>query len=156
MIEGYEQPDVLEIDEKLRLVKYYPDYDTTLRWYQDPDVCRQVDNIDHVYDLGLLTGMYSYLSTKGECYYLQLTENGKSVIVGDISLWDGNIAIVVSKPYQNRHLGRKAIMRMLDRAREIGWTEVKAEIYDFNAQSRTCFTSVGFRQVGREQFIMEL
>ena len=53
MIEGYEQPDVLEIDETLRLVKYYPDY-------------------------------------------------------------------------------------------------------DFNAQSRTCFTSVGFRQVGREQFIMEL
>lgn len=28
--------------------------------------------------------------------------------------------------------------------------------YDFNAQSRTCFTSVGFRQVGREQFNMEL
>jgi len=37
------------IDEELTLVPYYPNYDETFTWYQDKDVCKQVDNIDHVY-----------------------------------------------------------------------------------------------------------
>jgi len=30
-------------DEEVTLVKYYPNYKTTLEWYQDLDVCKQVD-----------------------------------------------------------------------------------------------------------------
>lgn len=42
------------IDSEIKLVKYYPNYGTTLKWYQDLDVCKQVDNRDEVYDLALL------------------------------------------------------------------------------------------------------
>ena len=43
-----------EIDEKVGLVPYYPNYDVTSEWYQDLDLCKQVDNRDTVYDLPLL------------------------------------------------------------------------------------------------------
>ena len=31
------------VDEEISLVPYYPNEETALPWYQDPDVCRQVD-----------------------------------------------------------------------------------------------------------------
>ncbi|HAJ66453.1 MAG TPA: GNAT family N-acetyltransferase, partial [Clostridiales bacterium] len=37
------------VDPEITLIPYYPNSDVTLAWYQDPDVCRQVDNIDHPY-----------------------------------------------------------------------------------------------------------
>lgn len=39
------------VDSEITLVQYYPNYKTALAWYQDPDLCRQVDNIDFVYSL---------------------------------------------------------------------------------------------------------
>ena len=59
------------VDHDIVLIPYYPNPSVSLAWYQDIDVCRQVDNIDHVYDLYLLNRMYDYLSTHGDCYYIQ-------------------------------------------------------------------------------------
>ena len=56
------------VDAEISLVPYYPNEETALPWYQDPDVCRQVDNIDHVYTSERLNAMYTYLSTHGACY----------------------------------------------------------------------------------------
>ena len=47
------------VDEEIVLVRYYPNYKTTLAWYQDLDLCKQVDNRDTVYDLELLKCMYA-------------------------------------------------------------------------------------------------
>ena len=49
------------IDSEVKLVKYYPNYQTALKWYQDQELCRQVDNRDNVYDMDLLKAMYKYL-----------------------------------------------------------------------------------------------
>ena len=57
------------IDEELTLVPYYPNYDETYTWYQDKEVCKQVDNIDHVYSMETLVAMYTYLSAHGYCFY---------------------------------------------------------------------------------------
>ena len=43
------------IDDEIILVRYYPNYKTALGWYQDLQLCKQVDNRDSVYDLSLLT-----------------------------------------------------------------------------------------------------
>ena len=59
------------IDEEIELVPYYPNYATTLTWYQDLDLCKQVDNRDTAYDLPLLKRMYDYLNTHGDLYYIQ-------------------------------------------------------------------------------------
>lgn len=59
------------IDSDIRLIPYYRNDSASLPWYQDLDVCRQVDDRDTPYDLTLLHQMYDYLSTHGECYYIE-------------------------------------------------------------------------------------
>ncbi|MGM9668661.1 MAG: GNAT family N-acetyltransferase [Faecousia sp.] len=156
MIDGFVQPRQIVVDDELTLVKYYPNYRRTLPWYQDLTLCRQVDNIDHPYDMNRLRGMYRYLSSKGECYYLKVRERGRTRLVGDISLYDGKISVAICREYQNRHLGRRAVRALLDRGREIGLPWVDAEIYPFNRQSRKMFLAVGFRQIGEEWYRYDL
>lgn len=137
------------VDQEITLIPYFPNSDVTLAWYQDLDVCKQVDNIDHVYTLDLLNGMYTYLSTHGACYYIRY----RGTLVGDVSLRDnGEVCIVVCKGYQNQHIGRRCIVNMLDLAREKGLKEVKANIYSFNIQSQKMFESVGFQKESEEWF----
>ena len=141
------------IDEELRLVPYYRNDAVSFPWYQDPDVCRQVDNREGPYTLELLHRMYDYLTTHGECYYIEY--NG--VLAGDVSLRDdGEIAIVVCKEYQNRHIGRRCVGEMLRLAREKKMYEVKANIYSFNAQSQRMFRSVGFEETDKEWYRYQL
>ena len=141
------------VDSEIRLVPYYRNDEESLPWYQDPDVCRQVDNIDHVYDVERLHAMYDFLSSHGDCYYIEY--QGK--LVGDVSLRDNSeVAIVVCREYQNSHIGRRCIGEMLKLAEEKGMDSVKANIYSFNEQSRKMFESVGFVQTSEEWFEYKL
>lgn len=138
-----------QVDENISLVPYYPDYDMALRWYQDPQLCKQVDNIDFVYDLDRLKRMYGYLTAHGECYYIEYG----GILVGDITLRENEeISLVVSREYQNRHIGRKCVKNILELAEEKGMKQVKAEIYSFNEQSRKMFLSAGFKHVGGDWY----
>ena len=137
------------VDQEITLIPYYPNPEVALAWYQDPDVCMQVDHIDHVYTPELLNNMYTYLSTHGACYYIEY----RGTLVGDVSLRDNEeISIVVCKEYQNLHIGRRCIVDMLALAREKGLKEVKANIYAFNTQSQKAFEAVGFRKVSDEWY----
>ena len=73
-------------------------------------------------------------------------------MIGDITLCRGEIAIVIAKEWQNRHLGRKCVRAVLQRAKQIGYRRVEAKIYPFNLQSRAMFLSVGFFQVSDETY----
>lgn len=156
MIKNFEQLKKIVVDDNLSLVKYYPYYSKTLGWYQNLDLCKQVDNIDFVYDLERLKKMYKYLSKNGECYYIKLFENGRYYLIGDISLCNGEISVVISKEFQNRHLGRKAVLSILKRASEVGLKEVKAKIFDFNLQSKKMFLALGFEKIGNEEYIYKI
>lgn len=46
--------DARVIDEDIKLISYYRNDEESLPWYQDLDVCKQVDNIDYVYDVDKL------------------------------------------------------------------------------------------------------
>lgn len=61
-------------NNRLSLIPYYPNYKTALAWYQDLELCRQVDNIT----------MYHSLDTHGDCYDIQYEGN----LVGDVTLQD--------------------------------------------------------------------
>lgn len=141
------------VDEEIRLVPYYPNEEVALKWYQDPQLCKQVDDIDCVYTLDKLRAMYRYLSTHGDCYYIEY----KRCLVGDITLrFDGEIAIVVCKEYQNQHIGRRCVKNIMELAKEKGLKEAKARIYSFNTQSQKMFLSMGFRSVGDDWYTCEL
>ena len=137
------------IDKEIKLFPYYRNDEVSLPWYQNFDICKQVDNRDDPYDLELLHCMYDYLSSNGDCYYIEY--EGK--LVGDVSLRDnGEIAIVVCKEYQNRHIGRRCVLDMLKLAKEKGMSKVKANIYSFNKQSQTMFQSIGFVKTEEEWY----
>ena len=137
------------IDDEIKLVPYYRNDEVSLAWYQDLDVCKQVDNRDEPYDMELLHSMYDYLCAHGDCYYIEY----KGTLVGDVSLRDSTeLAIVVCKEYQNRHIGRRCIADMIALAREKGMEKVKAEIYSFNTQSHAMFMAAGFKQVDKEWY----
>ena len=137
------------IDDDIKLIPYYRNDEASLPWYQDLDVCKQVDNIDHAYDVDKLHAMYDYLSSHGDCFYIQYQD----VLVGDVSLRDNaELAIVICKEYQNRHIGRKCILDMIELAKEKGMDKVTANIYSFNIQSQRMFQSIGFTQTEDEWF----
>lgn len=109
------------VDDEIALVDYYPAYDTALAWYQDPQLCRQVDNLDGVYSLEKLKAMYTYLTTHGECYYIEY--NGK--LVGDAALVGDTVCLVVCREYQNRHIGRRCVQALAELAAEKGRTRLR-------------------------------
>lgn len=129
------------IDSELQLIPYYPDYATALPWYQDLSLCKQVDNRDTPYDLELLQRMYNYLNSHGDLFYIQY----QNTLCGDVCLQpSGEINIVIAKPFQNKHIGRRVIGELITLAREKGISELYAKIYSFNNQSQAMFQSVGF------------
>lgn len=137
------------IDNEITLIPYYRNDEVSLPWYQDPDVCKQVDNRDEPYTLELLHCMYDFLSTHGDCFYIEY----KGVLVGDVFLRDNaEVAIVICKEYQNRHIGRQCVLDMLALEREKGMKTVKANIYSFNKQSQMMFQSVGFEKKEEEWY----
>lgn len=137
------------IDGELRLIPYYRNDAASLPWYQDLTVCKQVDDRDTLYDVELLHRMYDFLSTHGDCYYIEY----QGVLVGDVSLREnGEIAIVVCREFQNRHIGRRCVLEMLRLAGEKGMARVRANIYSFNRQSQRMFLSVGFVQTDEEWY----
>lgn len=141
------------IDDEIRLIPYYRNDAASLPWYQDMDVCRQVDNRDVPYDLERLHRMYDYLNAHGSCYYIEY----RGTLVGDVTLRDNaEIAIVVCKEFQNRHIGRRCVLDMLKLARERKMERVTANIYAFNAQSQRMFQSVGFEKTDEEWYACAL
>lgn len=140
------------VDAEIVLIPYYPNYEVTLEWYQDLALCRQVDNIDHAYTLDDLKKMYNYLNTHGDCYYIAY----KNRLVGDITLKEDEISIVICKAYQNLHIGRRCVQNILKLAKEKGLSQVKAQIYAFNKQSQRMFLSIGFVHTENDWYIFDL
>ena len=141
------------VDKEITLIPYYRNDEVSLPWYQDLDVCKQVDNRDEPYDLELLHRMYDYLCLNGDCYYIEYRGN----LVGDVSLRDNTeVAIVVCKDYQNQHIGRRCVKEMIKLAREKGMKTVQANIYSFNEQSKKMFESIGFIKTDDEWFCFNL
>lgn len=141
------------VDSEITLVQYYPNYNTALAWYQDPELCRQVDNRNSAYDLDLLKRMYKYLDRHGDLFYIKY----KNRLCGDVCLQpNGEINIVIAKPFQNRHIGRRVIKEMIQMAREKEIPELHAEIYSFNTQSQKMFQSIGFTKVDNELYVLSV
>lgn len=140
------------VNAEIALIPYYPNYDVALEWYQDPELCRQVDNMDGVYSLDKLKRMYTYLSTHGDCYYIEY----RGRLVGDITLKGDEISIVICRKYQNRHIGRCCVENIIGLAEEKGLSQVRAQIYSFNGQSRNMFLSIGFEPVGDDWYVFRI
>ena len=90
------------IDSDIRLISYYRNDSASLPWYQDLDVCRQVDDRDTPYDLTLLHQMYDYLSTHadGDRYAWAMV----GFLLGNTVSANGSVSRGVCVTDENRNL----------------------------------------------------
>ncbi|HFI0790178.1 TPA: GNAT family N-acetyltransferase [Streptococcus suis] len=148
-IDGVEQPKLLEIDKYLRLRKYDGYHDFALIWHQDLELVWLVDGNKEPYTLDRLNRMYGYLATNGECYFIEILENGQFLPIGDVTLLRDDFAISIGdKRYWQKGVGSKVLQRIVERAREVGLEEILVkEIYDWNTGSRKLFEKCGFEAV---------
>ena len=66
------------------------------------------------------------------------------------------IVIVVAKPFQNKHIGRRVIGEIIQLAKEKNIQELHVEIYSFNTQSQRMFLSLGFEKVDDEHYLLSI
>ena len=95
---GIEQPDVIQIDDTLRLRKYDGNHDFALAWYQDEETVWLVDGNRNPYTVERLEGMYRYLNNAGELYFIEVLENGIYKPIGDVTFWQQDMPIVIGDP----------------------------------------------------------
>ena len=148
-MKGIKQPDMIQIDEALRLHKYDGNHDFALTWYQDPQTVWLVDGKREPYTLERLAGMFHYLNEAGELYFIEIMENGTYKPIGDVTFWQEDMPIVIGDPnYRGKGIGLKVILALIERGRELGYGQLAVEeIYDWNTASRRCFEKAGFQAV---------
>lgn len=146
-IPGIEQPNILPIDESLRLRRFDDHYDFAFSWYQDTQTVWLVDGVRTPYTWEKLGRMYHYLDKQGELYFIEALENGAFRPIGDVCFWKDDLPIVIGDPaYRGKGVGRKVISALIQRGRELGYDTLRvSEIYEYNVSSRKCFESMGFR-----------
>ena len=146
MMQGIEQPEIIQIDNTLRLRKYDGVHDFALEWYQDEETVYLVDGKRDPYTMERLGGMYRYLNNAGELYFIEVLENGTYKPIGDVTFWQEDMPIVIGDPaYRGKGIGRKVISALIERGKSLRYDHLAVgEIYDWNEGSRRCFESVGF------------
>ena len=98
-IPGIPQPEVLDIDDTLRLRRYDGQFADALAWYQDRETLLLVDGKTDPYDLGRLEGMYTYLNAHGELYWIELrAPDGGWRKIGDVTFSREDICLLYTSP----------------------------------------------------------
>lgn len=148
------QPEILPVDGDLRLRRFDFDFGPALDWYRSPETVYLVDGVMTPYDEEKLERMYRYLDAHGELYWIEIREGETWERIGDVTLSPNmpgeNLPMVLGPVrYRGRGIGRKVLAALIARARELGLSQLQVEIYDWNAASRRCYESVGFRAVER-------
>ena len=155
------QPDILIIDDTLRLRRFDECFDFAFAWYQDEDTVYLVDGVRRPYSRETLENMYRYLHKHGELYFIEVLE-GNWKPIGDVTFWKEDMPIVIGDPaYRGKGIGPKVISTLIGRARELGYDRLTVnEIYEYNSASRKCFENAGFRVLERTEkgnrFYMDL
>lgn len=141
-----QQPDILIIDDTLRLRKYDGNFDFAWGWYQDKETLLLVDGDTRPFDQKRLEKMYTYLDTHGELYFIEAMQNGTYVPIGDVTFSQQDMPIVIGdKQFRAKGIGRRVIAALVTRAKQLGYSYLLIdEIYDYNIGSRKMFESVGF------------
>ncbi len=130
------------ISDDLYLTKYFPAHKISLNWYLDKETVKMVDNSDTVYDLDQLKKMYEYLDKNGILFYIVY----KNKLIGDCAIFDDKmVAIVIDKEYRRNGIASKVLEFLISYARNMGYENLNAEIYEFNIVSKNLFAKYGFK-----------
>ena len=146
-IEGIEQPEMIQVNDHIRLKKFDGKYDFSWKWYQDEELVYLVDGGYAPYDQTRLKRMYEYLDEHGELYFIEILEQEEYIPIGDVTFWQYDMPIVIGdKHYRGKGIGKSVIAALIQRGRALGYEALYVdEIYGYNLASRKCFESLGFQ-----------
>lgn len=153
--ESDKQPNLINVNKSLRLIK--PERESwrlALDWYQNPDVLYYSEGVTgKFYDIEVITNMYSFLSSIGELYFIEILEDGLWKVIGDVTLSEKTMPIVIGyKEYWGKGIGKKVIRALIIRAQELGIKKIKLSgIYNYNERSRNMFMSLGFTKISQDE-----
>jgi RimJ/RimL family protein N-acetyltransferase len=152
------QPQIIKIDENLRLVSpNKSDWKKAIPWYHNSSVLYYSEGTtDKVYDMDTINRMYEYLSNIGELYFIEVIMNNEWAAIGDVTLSEINMPIVLGdEGFWGRGIGKKVIKKLIERAKEIAIKRICVPtIYEYNHRSQNLFRSLGFIEIkdsGREK-----
>jgi GNAT superfamily N-acetyltransferase len=156
-------PQILQVDDGLRLRAFAgdPDVDLAWSWYRDLETVALVDGPGTpTYARDRVAAMYAALGAQGEVYLIELrSEDGVWEAVGDATLTPDTLPIVVAPGWRGRGIGRRVLLRLVDRARVLGWTELRVrEVYAGNDAAHRLFAGLGFvaRDGGPPAYVLRL
>ena len=140
--------EVVAVDEWLRLRTFAGerDVEAALPWYADPATVVAVDGPGATpYDPARVAAMYDALATQGDLFMIEAGTQAGWQPVGDVTLAPDTLPIVVAPSHRRRGIGRSVVLRLVDRARVLGWDELRVrEVHPDNVASRALFEGLGF------------
>jgi GNAT superfamily N-acetyltransferase len=153
---------ILEVDAELRLRPFDGDRDVDLAWpwYQDPETVALVDGPGSpTYARDRVGAMYAALAAQGEVYLIERRTPSGWEAVGDVTLAPDTLPIVVAPGQRRLGIARRVLLRLVDRARVLGWSELRVrEVFSDNDASHRLFTGLGFvaRDAGPPAYVLRL
>jgi RimJ/RimL family protein N-acetyltransferase len=148
------QPDIINIEENLRIRKPYTgEWGVAVPWYHNPEVMYFSEGVTNkVYEIENINCMYTILSNQGELYYIEVLEDNIWRSIGDVGLSEKNLPIVIGdENYWGRGIGGKVVNVLIDRAKKLGLEKISIQIFKYNTRSKNLFTSVGFFKVSEDE-----
>ena len=143
-----EEREVVPVDGRLRLRAFAGEQDVAvaLPWYADPATVVAVDGPGATpYDVARVAAMYDALDTQGDLYMIEERAQSGWAPVGDVTLAPDTLPIVIAPAHRRRGIGRAVLLRLVDRARVLGWEELRVrEVHPENAASQALFEGLGF------------
>lgn len=140
------QPEIIWIDEELRLRKFDGNYEFALEWYQDEELVYSVDNRKEPYDFEKLSRMYHYLNEMGELYFIEIKKGEEFEPIGDVTFSAQDMPIVIGeKKFRNYGVGAKIVKKLIERGESLGFRKLFVrEIFSHNLASQRLFEKCGF------------
>jgi GNAT superfamily N-acetyltransferase len=97
------------------------------------------------YDRDRVAAMYDALAAQGELYLIERRTSAGWSAVGDVTLAPDTLPIVVAPGHRGQGIGRLVVLRLVERARELGWPELRVrEVLSGNTASHRLFAGLGF------------
>jgi GNAT superfamily N-acetyltransferase len=141
-------PEILPVDHELRLrpLGGGEDADAVWPWYRDPETVALVDGPGSpTYTRDRVAAMFEALRAQGEVYLVERRTADRWAVVGDVTLAPDTLPIVIAPTHRRQGVGRRVLLRLVDRARVLGWTELRVrEVLPGNDASHRLFSGVGF------------
>lgn len=143
--------NIIKVDEVIRLRPLKKDdYKMALVWYSNDNILKYSENRSEAYDIKMIDKMYSYLSSIGLVFVIEYFED-KWHAIGDVTLSDICMPMVIMPAYQSKGIGYKIITRLLDYGKAKGLSSIKLSgIYVFNEKSYKLYRKCGFVESCRD------